>query len=622
MKAPLLAATAAALLCAASAWAQPPRPDPNAPFEYDPAVDRPYGAPLREAGDRLKAYYDGQHRRDPSLPDFEEAFLDAARARKDELVQVIVQSVATIMNSLPEGPERENIKQLVEGRDFNSFSRAEQEAIVGQTFGFGFNVARVENRAVEGVLVWLGDVFDRMAVQIPEGNPDRVAVRQLVDSAQVRTNYTHGQRGQDIDRSEGVVSGRQGEIVDKIAEEARRNPDMFRGGGRQDGWVVRGSNGEIYISDRGEIGASVRQPDEGGEMTFELREFRTARQGVISNAERDRVVAYIRENFPYDSRAMIEQFDNYVRRVNLAHQRQGGGGTGGNGSSGASGGFLPTVFDDFLDNGGTLTTVQLAEIYRGYDPDDPNIVTRSRAGLQNPTRPASEGRSLVSVIPSFAPRSPSALGNSPSLAGTDYRDPAMQEINDALYGLTSRRRPPREEWGANDLNLDLMSQAAGNRVSVTPSSRSSMGGYGRRDELAEITTQGTPFNRSIQGDFGLSTGGFEDVAISGALTFDLFDFAVEDGDIVALAVSSGGRNVLTDTVTLTNAGRSFAASAASGLTIITITAQNTGSSPPNTGALNVTSPIVRGNGSQSYNLNTGQTGALRVLVLGRRARTR
>lgn len=434
-------ALAAGLACTASANAQATPPDPDAAFQYDPQTDHPYGAPIREAAQQLQNYYERQQQLNPNHPSFNDAVNEAIVARYGEFQQIVDKSVEQILRTLPKGQVRNNFQQLQAGRDFNSFSREEQQAIVGTMFGTGFGVARVYNRSLESVIVWLGNVLDRVAVQLPEGDPTRQSVRRLIDSAQNRANYTHDQNELDIDRVEGNLTRRQDEVVDRISEEVQRNPDFLRGGSATGEWVIRGTNGQIYINDRGEIGISVDQSAPGGETTFEQREFRTARPGIVTNAERNRIVDYIRANFSENTRGMIQQLDEYIRRINSA-QRRGGAGDSGGGRGGAAGGFLPTVFDDFLDNGGTLTTVELARIYEGYNPDDPTQMAISRAGTPNPLRPASEGRSLVAETPSSAPNSLSSVGNSPSLAGTDYRDPGMQAINDALYGLTTRPKRP------------------------------------------------------------------------------------------------------------------------------------------------------------------------------------
>lgn len=429
---------AVGLASTAPALAQATPPDPDAPFQYDPQVGRTYDAPIREAAQQLQDYYERQQRLNPNHPSFSDAVNEAVAARSDEFQQLIDQSVEQMVRSLPEGPARTRFEQLNAGRDFNSFSREEQQEIVGTIFGTGFGMARVGNRITEGITVWLGNVLDRVAVQLPEGDPTRQRVRRLIDSAQNRANYTHDQDEQDINQVEGEVSRRQAEITDRIADEMRRDPNFLRRGSPAGEWVIPGGNGSITINDRGEIDASINQSVAGGEMTYEVRTFRDARPGIVTNAERNRVVDYIRANFPGNSRDMIRMLDDYIRRINSAQQR-GGAGQSGGGRGGAAGGFLPTVFDDFLDNGGTLTTVELARIYEGYDPDDPTQMAISRAGTPNPLRPASEGRSLVAETPSSAPNSLSSVGNSPSLAGTDYRDPAMQAINDALYGLTTTR---------------------------------------------------------------------------------------------------------------------------------------------------------------------------------------
>lgn len=431
----------AALACAAPALAQATPPDPDAAFQYDPQTDATYWAPIREAAQELQDFYERQQRLNPNHPSFEDAANEAIMARVGEFRQVIDQNVERLLRTLPEGAARERFEQLSAGRDFNSFSREEQQEIVGTIFGTGLGMARVGNRLEESIPLWLGNVLDRIAVQLPEGDPTRQRVRRLIDSAQNRANYTHDQAEMDIDRLEAEASRRQSEITDRLAEEVRRNPNFLTGAGAQGEWVIRGENGYITINDRGEIGASVNLSRPGEEMTFDVREFRQARPGIVTNAERDRVVDYIRANFPSNTRAMIQQLDDYIRRINSA-QRRGNAGSGGSSRGGAAGGFLPTVFDDFLDNGGTLTTIELARIYEGYDPDDPTQLALSRAGTPDPLRWPSEGRSLVTETPSSAPNSLSSVGNSPSLAGTDYRDPGMEAINDALYKLTTRPKRP------------------------------------------------------------------------------------------------------------------------------------------------------------------------------------
>jgi hypothetical protein len=110
------------------------------------------------------------------------------------------------------------------------------------------------------------------------------------------------------------------------------------------------------------------------------------------------------------------------------------------------------MWEEFRRNGGTLTTLELDDIYRNYDPG-------------NSIPPA---QSLSS-----APRSLSAAGRSLSLAGTpvrsgtdDYEDPAVQSLYEALYGLTGRRRGPlgpseEEVETANFGDYDLYSDPTG-----------------------------------------------------------------------------------------------------------------------------------------------------------------
>ena len=111
------------------------------------------------------------------------------------------------------------------------------------------------------------------------------------------------------------------------------------------------------------------------------------------------------------------------------------------------------MWEEFRRNGGTLTTLQLEDIYRNYD-------------LQRGTA-IPPAMSLSS-----APNSLSAVGRSLSAAGTpvrsgtdDYNDPAVQSLYEALYGLTQRRGPyaPREAeiQTANLGDFDLYTDPTG-----------------------------------------------------------------------------------------------------------------------------------------------------------------
>jgi len=177
----------------------------------------------------------------------------------------------------------------------------------------------------------------------------------------------------------------------------------------------------------------------------------------------------------------------------------------------------------------------------------------------------------------------------------------------------------RARGDANGAALDMAGQQGSLRVSPTPAARGPMS-LAADDSLRRIADPRSPFNQSTAGDFSESTAGLSDVIITGLLSFRLFDHAVEDGDIVALNVTGGGGTALAATVRLTNGGQVFNTGIGSGQAVIGITAQNLGDLPPNTGAISVVNPVVSGNATQTYNLEVGQTGLMRVLVLGRRAR--
>lgn len=176
------------------------------------------------------------------------------------------------------------------------------------------------------------------------------------------------------------------------------------------------------------------------------------------------------------------------------------------------------------------------------------------------------------------------------------------------------------DLGPTNLALDMVGARGADNTSPTDTARDLMSSASLYDQqLRQITEPRSPFNTSIVGDFGNSTAGFADVVIGGNLTFNLFDSGVEDGDIVDLNAFGSGA-ALSRIVNLTNAGQTFNLLGVTGLATISITAENEGDLPPNTGGITILSPILSGSGSQTYNLNTGQTGTMRVFVAGRRGR--
>ncbi len=127
-----------------------------------------------------------------------------------------------------------------------------------------------------------------------------------------------------------------------------------------------------------------------------------------------------------------------------------------------------------------------------------------------------------------------------------------------------------------------------------------------------VSTNQDPFVFSIPN----STGGFIDVSVPANtnFTFRLSDFAVEDGDRVHVTVESVAGKLFDTNVSLTNAGRIFSSAITSGPVELRLEALNEGRLSPNTGAVNITSPVKSGPTNQQFNLNTGDVGILRVLA--------
>lgn len=109
-----------------------------------------------------------------------------------------------------------------------------------------------------------------------------------------------------------------------------------------------------------------------------------------------------------------------------------------------------------------------------------------------------------------------------------------------------------------------------------------------------------------------STGGFTDIGISGLnLRYLLRDHSLEDGDIVQIRIRQFNRLIYEGRVSLTNAGENFNLQLGRGVASLEIYAENEGYSSPNTAQIRVDN-VVRGEGTQTYSLNTGQTATLRI----------
>ncbi len=109
-----------------------------------------------------------------------------------------------------------------------------------------------------------------------------------------------------------------------------------------------------------------------------------------------------------------------------------------------------------------------------------------------------------------------------------------------------------------------------------------------------------------------SSGGFSDIGISGLnLSYLLRDHALEDGDVVRVRISQFGRNIYEGEISLTNLGNTFNKGLGRGVASLEIFAVNEGYSSPNTAQITVDN-VVRGQGTQTYSLRTGETATLRI----------
>lgn len=109
-----------------------------------------------------------------------------------------------------------------------------------------------------------------------------------------------------------------------------------------------------------------------------------------------------------------------------------------------------------------------------------------------------------------------------------------------------------------------------------------------------------------------STAGLSDVSI-GSLLLTIFirDFALEDGDAIRIVVNQFGRDIFNSSFVLTNAGQQINVPLRPGVAGVEITALNTGDFPPNTAAVSI-GGVTNGDSDQSYSLDEGEQGVLRV----------
>ncbi|WP_162789485.1 hypothetical protein [Altererythrobacter sp. ZODW24] len=110
-----------------------------------------------------------------------------------------------------------------------------------------------------------------------------------------------------------------------------------------------------------------------------------------------------------------------------------------------------------------------------------------------------------------------------------------------------------------------------------------------------------------------SSGGFTDIGVSGFnLMYVLRDFGIQDGDLIDVEISQFGRVIgqLKGHFLLT-AGSPFNVRLRPGVAQMVISALNEGSASPNTAEVTIQN-VVRGDGRQTYSLETGQTAVLRI----------
>ena len=117
--------------------------------------------------------------------------------------------------------------------------------------------------------------------------------------------------------------------------------------------------------------------------------------------------------------------------------------------------------------------------------------------------------------------------------------------------------------------------------------------------------------------FPTSTGGFVDITVAqnAAIIFRIFDAEIEDGDRLRVTVFGVGvpQTVVAGNLTITNAGQVFNEQVLTTPIAVEIVALNEGSLSPNTGGIDIQSPVQSGPTSQTYNLSTGQNGVIRFI---------
>lgn len=393
-------------------------------------------AKLNAALGDIHRAFDARHATDPSQPTYDDAARGAIERRMDHLIQ-------QISGTADRSQARAGLSTMLstfngQGPSLSQMSDAQQQQFTATAGTVMFGGAHLANDFIQIFGDLMCDVAQDLSLQIEPPGENNNPTRVLIAAARGQYDYNVSQQRGEITHAQTAYNRNIPEITRRAREEgafrdSNTHDDLVFGGGRE-GFGIRINVGNEPGSTPGIDMWDVRGSGEG------LARDLAARIGnpvAISDSHRAQGEAFIRGHWPAQAGDYIRRFDREIDRINSAARRRWENGDCpksisvthkgasseqrkrlcGGSPSGRGGGrsVEPTVWDDFLDNGGSLTSPQLLDIYRGYDPFNPTAMALGHAG--NSLSSALNSLSLAGSSLSSVGTSPSSVGWSLSSGG-------------------------------------------------------------------------------------------------------------------------------------------------------------------------------------------------------------
>lgn len=636
----LLAATS--LGAAAPALAQG-TPSGEISQERKDEVKRNLGPSVQKwnkAMEELKLVYDQRRAADPTAPTLEEALGAKIAERSSEAGQRF-KSISGGANAQATLARLANAQNILAHRS-GALSDAQQDAITADSLRAGLGLVEMEDSNLEAAFSFFYNVTEAL---IPPGTDPSTIVANL-DSARALLSYGRQQAARDLGTRRNNLEVHMDETTEFV-----RNAGVYRDPNDQSDLLLAGAN-NMRVAIHADGGVTVLYPaPPQGEQEATLYHSKDGQVSPDAQAEIRRILGG----------------DALVRALGRILQINGANGGAGSGlvagfdvedvdaatletfRQALPGGQLPhlptippSAFDAFTSGGGAISSVELEAIYAGYSP----ALTATPWESLNIYPP---GLSSVATVPEVPWYSLSSVGTSLSAAGSQLPIDWISltavgsglpigggAYNSAAWSTvagTSGSLGGPLAWmigGSDELQSAWLRPGAIDASGLTRLAMALAFGDAGRDREGLTTdlalaglfgdpARGDPLRSTLE--LGslladsrgiLSTGGFSDIGISGlTLGYLLRDFGVEDGDLINITIRQFSRTLYDGQLSLLNAGTAFTQQLRPGVAELTITALNEGSLPPNTAEVTIGN-VVRGEATQSYSLDTGQTATLRI----------